>query len=522
MKFRRRRKPRKSTHRTNRLYWVRLTVSAMVVGVFGLGATLPFGGVSSWATDAILMGALATAVLLLILRPVSGDLRYGDALPEQSRWRWSRMIPLALPAWALLQILPLPAAMVRRLQPGWETLLEGLPSVPGVISLAIDRSGSLSALFLWLALAAVAAATAAGFRDRHAARILAHVIVLIGTFQAFAAMIIPGMETSWWDTFSSPRLQGTFSGPNTFGGLLVLTVPVTLGLLLSLQNRLLDVIGGRWKRLMALPSRHHFLLIEWVWIFLCLLAQVVTMVGSGSRGATLSMLAPSVVMFAGYIVAAKSDRGKTLMLAGLLLLAFLAIATGGGLILLFDRFQTDMFWDRGVSGRMAIWGAAIRLIGAFPFGVGAGAFASIFPKFQPPEFGGFRLDHAHNDYLQWTGEFGIPGLVLLVLILAGLLCRAAGTVNLQGVRHSAWIWRGGAAATVAALMHASVDFNLMARPGVRTMFFIVCGLMLSAPRKTVNAGDASKRKRDAQPSQGSSRNRRIGFALLVALAVLIG
>ncbi len=523
MKFRRRAKRRTSHRRTTPFMAARLPLAALVVAALGLWVMLPFGGVTLWARDAILLSSLAAAGVLWLLAIAGQPRRPADlSTAIQPGDRWWRIAMLLLLVWAIFQMVPLPAALLRNLQPGWHLLNQGLPGETSFGSLAINRIDGFYNLSLWVVSAVLAGVVAHCFRDRQAARVLAHVIAGLGLLQAFAALAIPGMLSSWWDTVESRRLLGTFANPNAFGGLLALTVPVTLGLLLTLQNRMLDVLNGRWKRLLALPSRHHLLLIEWIWVFLSLLAQTVTLIGSGSRGAVLSTMVSVTILFVAYIMSSKSTRGIALQMTGIVLAAILALATGGGLYLLLQRFEADALWDSGFAGRVALWRAALRLIGAFPLGVGAGAFPAVFTSFEPPQFGAARLYYAHNDYLQWTAEFGIPGLILLVLVLAGIMRRGVATFHIAGVRHSVWIWRGAAAGVIASLAHAVVDFNLMMYPGVRTMFFIVCGLMLGVPRQGRTEDKATKERDDAV-SGGRSRPTlwRGTVVLAVGLAVVI-
>ncbi|MBX2997208.1 MAG: O-antigen ligase family protein [Caldilineaceae bacterium] len=80
--------------------------------------------------------------------------------------------------------------------------------------------------------------------------------------------------------------------------------------------------------------------------------------------------------------------------------------------------------DVSLSGRQEIWNRALYMISDFSFtGVGLGNFGEIVRLLYPfflisPDF---TFDHAHNFFLQMGVEFGIPGLVaLLVIYLTGI------------------------------------------------------------------------------------------------------
>jgi O-antigen ligase len=79
----------------------------------------------------------------------------------------------------------------------------------------------------------------------------------------------------------------------------------------------------------------------------------------------------------------------------------------------------------------------------------------VFPAYAPASIKHI-YDHAHNDYLEFLLETGVPGLVLLLVFLA-LLARAA-AAELSG---RAKILRIGAIASAATMaVHSFFDFNL--------------------------------------------------------------
>ena len=78
---------------------------------------------------------------------------------------------------------------------------------------------------------------------------------------------------------------------------------------------------------------------------------------------------------------------------------------------LMERFR-DMSGAKRPSGDTRVYLARgpISLIGEFPwFGVGGGAFESTLMKYQR-ESHAFRMQMAHNDYLQYLAELGFFGV----------------------------------------------------------------------------------------------------------------
>ena len=75
------------------------------------------------------------------------------------------------------------------------------------------------------------------------------------------------------------------------------------------------------------------------------------------------------------------------------------------------------------------------------------------------------VEHAHNDWLEWASEGGIP-FAALWIFLAIPICRRAFRS----------IWGVG---ILAVLVHALVDYPF-AKLGVAAWFFALCGGLLAA------------------------------------------
>src|SRR5262249_45610083 len=69
------------------------------------------------------------------------------------------------------------------------------------------------------------------------------------------------------------------------------------------------------------------------------------------------------------------------------------------------------------EGRVVVYRDTLRMIGANPWGIGLGTYRDKFREYQtfhPDQL----FDHAHNDYLETTVEWGLPlGLVFWATIL---------------------------------------------------------------------------------------------------------
>ncbi|BCE03369.1 O-antigen ligase family protein [Marinicellulosiphila megalodicopiae] len=107
-------------------------------------------------------------------------------------------------------------------------------------------------------------------------------------------------------------------------------------------------------------------------------------------------------------------------------------------------------------------------------GTGGGSFYGVFPSYQPEEYSLF-YDHAHNDYVQFAVEFGVP-----ITIMLGLYCLYALFLNFQTMRQRKTklyqgVAFGCAMGIIYMLIHITVDFNLQA-PANALLFLTIISL----------------------------------------------
>ena len=78
------------------------------------------------------------------------------------------------------------------------------------------------------------------------------------------------------------------------------------------------------------------------------------------------------------------------------------------------------------------------------------------------------MNQAHNDWLQWAAEGGIPMLILMLFVVA----RSAG----PAIRS---LWGIG---ILAVFVHALVDYPFGQRPALAAFFFALLGSAAAASR----------------------------------------
>jgi O-antigen ligase len=161
------------------------------------------------------------------------------------------------------------------------------------------------------------------------------------------------------------------------------------------------------------------------------------------------------------VIASASRAGATLATLEILALPWLGLRSGfAGKVITFSVafagiaslvVGPDVIWKRFQDKdpfryRREIAASTVQMIRQRPWlGFGLGTYADVYPGFASFDIG-LAVDHAHNDWAEWTAEGGIPMLLLMLGIAAA------------GFRDA---WRSGWALGIyAALLHSLVDFPM--------------------------------------------------------------
>ena len=110
------------------------------------------------------------------------------------------------------------------------------------------------------------------------------------------------------------------------------------------------------------------------------------------------------------------------------------------------------------------------------FGMGGGSYYSSFPSYHPIQYSGF-YDHAHNDYIQFAVELGVPITLMLGLMMFYCLWLALKTMVKRRTPLYQGVAFGCAMAIVHLLLHSTVDFSLQS-PAIGLLFVSILCLAL--------------------------------------------
>ena len=130
---------------------------------------------------------------------------------------------------------------------------------------------------------------------------------------------------------------------------------------------------------------------------------------------------------------------------------------------------------------MKVWGGVVEMIQHHPvLGIGPGNFATIFTQYQPPGFAS-RSFYAHNDYLHFTSEVGLPLIAIIVWMIIALYRKGFRKLK-NPSRLVRGITLGAMSGITAILVHSIGDFNLHI-PANAFLFTVLAGLV-AAPLPT--------------------------------------
>ena len=442
-----------------------------------LWSPLPAASVEEWSIFAVelIIAVMAAAYILLDGKPSLNP----HLPPILKRLR----LPVAaFFGFLVLQIAPLPAALVKIISPGtYEFQKLYSPAFPRLkfMSLSLDPGATLrEGLFLasiFLLGFLVLRTVVRGRRIRTAIAVL----VVSGLFQALYGLFeltrAHPRLLFYKKALDLDSLSGTFVNRNHLSGYLEMIVPLALGLVLARMSLMTFGVKGLKDKLLLWTSKG-------VLVNVLILAGVVVMslgiVLSRSRSGIV-VLAFTLFLFFAFSVYSYSRTGFRQPWVGqtvrTVFLVVVALAVVFGIGSTIRRFGLD---DLLRADRPLYWASTIEIVGDFPvFGTGLGTYSSVYGAYEKASSNEMELRHAHNDYLEALAELGVVGTVLLLGIIfyiavqAFLLWRERRNAQARGLA------LGGLVSLAGAGVHAVTDFNLHVTANA-VLFTVILGLTL--------------------------------------------
>jgi len=380
-----------------------------------------------------------------------------------------------------------------------------LPQAPQN-SLSMDPFSTRLVVVQLIALCIFFAATLVFVDTPHRLRIIVRTIAIFGFVLAVFGMtqsFTSPTKIYWVRELAQSTAFGPFINRHHFAGYMELTLAIPLGLLFS------GAIEGEKKLL---------------YIFAVAMMGV-ALILTGSRGGIISLVAEVMflLLVAGFrrrrhahASEGREGRARSGLVRAALALALVIGILGGSVLLggeaALTRFVGTVNTEDPTTGRAHFWSVTLDIIRAHPFvGTGLGAFGVVYTRYDSRN-GLFRLEQAHNDYLQILSDGGIIGAALglffvVALFRMGFARRETADPFRRGVA------TGALAGCFAVLVHSFFDFTL--HTTANALLFLVLAALATLNGRVEHIDQRRRRRRrrhHSAPVSGSAGSDAAGSA----------
>lgn len=286
-------------------------------------------------------------------------------------------------------------------------------------------------------------------------KVLCWTIMFSGLFQALYAIFLKysGWHSSLLGFYLNPRISGSFVYWNHLANYLLLCLSVSVGYLISE----LDGIKASSHRQKLSAVIETLLSRKWIVrisIIIMVVALIMTRSRMGNSAFFISLLTTSTLAL---ILMKRPPNTLKWLIVSLIALDLLIVGSYFGIDKLKERIESTSF--QAETRDDVVRDSIPYIEDVWLTGSGAGSFYSSFLQYQSTEYQAF-YDHAHNEYVEFLGEFGLaPSVILFVLILY-IIWYCIKKLRNSRSKFNQGTSLMGLMACSAMLMHASVDFVL--------------------------------------------------------------
>ncbi len=438
---------------------------------------LAFGTVEAWSY-AVMESMIGLCALLLLFPRRQTPL-----------YRPPGLVPLFLiAAYLLLQVIPLPPALVRLFSPEAFRIYHqtaGAFEPSGWMSLSIHPRATVFELARFLSYLVFYIVAVQLLADRVLMKRTMAVLAVFAGLLAFMAIIqfidrqlsCPAVgEKIFWirNSVHGRGSIGPYVNRNHYAGLMEMIFPLMFSLFLVYRP---GSSASTWKLRLRDFLTHHRINHYFLYGLAALLIGTSVFV-SLSRGGIIS-LTLSMFLLSLWLTR-RAKKRKVSVMAALLFLGILVLTGSDAWDRIFERFG-EIRNEAGEiqTGRFHYWRDGRTIIGHFPLtGSGVGTWQDIYPRFRTFP-GSSRLEHAHNDYIEFLSTGGIILTGLMGLALFRVIQVSYRSFKRRRERLAIYLFAACLAAVASILLHSVVDFNLQV--GANGLyFFFVLAVMVSA------------------------------------------
>lgn len=302
-------------------------------------------------------------------------------------------------------------------------------------------------------------------------------MLISGLLQALYGIWLTLGDVTLSPIFNVPNNRsavGTFMYRNQLANYLSLTLAMGIGLLIS-QLALVGT-GLNWRHkiralFLTILSSKMVIRLSLIIMIICL---ILTRSRMGNSAFFISLLLTSVFAFFFYN---RKPKHLRLLIISFFILDLVLIGSIFGVEEVKQRLLKTSFQS---ETRDEVVRDSLPIILDYPFfGTGGGSFYSSFPSYHPEPYVGF-YDHAHNDYIQFAVELGLPITMLLGFMILYSLYKSLQTMCKRQTPLYQGVSFGCTMAIIHMLLHSTVDFSLQS-PAIAILFIgiLALGLIVS-------------------------------------------
>lgn len=461
---------------------------------------LPWGSNTAWAVPIAGIAVfllLAWWSLLLVAGRVTWPLRLGRfALPLLLWALWL--------TWIAAQAVPLPPDVLAAITPSSFAVhqqIAQLESTAPVYSISIAPGQTWAKWYLNLVYFGIYLLTVLTLRTDSRLRWLLLVLFVSGLFQAAygGLMTLSGIEYGFFEKkiYYLGAATGTFVNRNHLAGYLEMTAAIGMGLVLADLRG-----GGRWGWRALVDGLLNLMLSTKLRVRLALVVIAIGLVLTRSRMGNLAFFSSVSLCGLAYVVLRERQVffRALLLFASILLVDVLIINQWFGLERVIERIDATRIEKEGRAQLLQEIGpvvAAYRLTGA-----GLGSFAYAYEPYRSPAMHEY-MNHAHNDYVEFVVEVGIPGFCILIALVGVHLLHASRVILRRRHRLKVAACFSVITASVALAIHATADFNFQI-PANAATYVVLLAIAASCSSRSRNKRRRAHVDQTAQSAEGQT------------------